>query len=193
MKANILKVIGSAVLVLLILTVLYSSSYEVKQSEVSVIFQFGKFQRIENPGFHFKLPFGIEKNIDVPIHSIFKQEFGFRTLPANMAKASTTQKYKHESEMITSDKDTIYMKWFIQYKISDPIAWASNIKDAGGKIGDISNDTMKHIIKEKSYKYITTSKREVLEKLGRSRIQENLDKILLGAKLFDLKILDMKS
>ena len=32
------------------------------------------------PGLHFKIPFGVEKNYNVPTQRILKEEFGFRTL-----------------------------------------------------------------------------------------------------------------
>ena len=53
--------IGAIVLVLIVLGV--TSIYQVEADEVAVVQRFGRYTRTEPPGLHFKLPFGIEKQI----------------------------------------------------------------------------------------------------------------------------------
>src|SRR5689334_5406632 len=74
-----------AVIVGLIL--LFSSFFMVDQKEEAVVLNFGKFSRIVGPGLHFKIPFGVEKNYNVPTQRILKEEFGFRTLSSGIVSS----------------------------------------------------------------------------------------------------------
>ena len=49
------------IIIILILASLSSLFYVVKQQSVVIIERFGKFTTIANSGFHFKLPFGIDR------------------------------------------------------------------------------------------------------------------------------------
>ena len=69
-----------AVGLILALILLFSSFFVVDQKEEAVVLNLGKFSRQVGPGLHFKIPFGVEKNYNVPTQRILKEEFGFRTI-----------------------------------------------------------------------------------------------------------------
>ncbi len=73
------KMIGTIIVVIFILIAAFSSYYTVDQKEEAVVLLLGKYSRKTGPGLHFKLPFGIEKNFNVPTQRVLKEEFGFRT------------------------------------------------------------------------------------------------------------------
>ena len=57
-------------LIVFILAALSTSFYIVDGRENSVVTRFGKYKGVYGPGLHFKLPFGIEKNYNVPTKTI---------------------------------------------------------------------------------------------------------------------------
>ena len=67
------------VFVILIAVVLFSSFFKVDATEQAVITRFGKYQTTVGPGLHLKLPFGIEKNYNVPVKVVQTEQFGFTT------------------------------------------------------------------------------------------------------------------
>ena len=67
-----------------ILILALDSWYTVDQDEVAVIKRFGKYSRTVDPGLHFKMPFRIETVDKVAVKRQLKQEFGFRTLKADI-------------------------------------------------------------------------------------------------------------
>ena len=69
------KIIGVVIAVVVLLVVLSSSFYTVDQTEEAIILLFGKFSRVETPGLHTKIPFGIEQNINVATEVVHKEEF----------------------------------------------------------------------------------------------------------------------
>ena len=48
------------ILGIVILWLMFSSAYTVRQQSVAIIERLGKFHLIANSGFHFRLPFGID-------------------------------------------------------------------------------------------------------------------------------------
>jgi len=115
------KTIGIIIVVLLIVIAAFSSFYMVDQKEQAVVLLFGKFNRITEPGLHFKLPFGIEKNFNVPTQRILKEEFGFRTEEAGITTRYSSRDFSEESIMLTGDLNIIDVQWIIQYQIVEPM------------------------------------------------------------------------
>src|SRR5690554_2601585 len=76
------KLPSGLVLVPLLLIVAWgvlSSYYTVQPEQRAVVKRFGAVVTINDPGLHFKLPFGIDQVQRVASARVLKQEFGFRT------------------------------------------------------------------------------------------------------------------
>lgn len=73
-----------ALLLLLIVYGIMTSLYTIETNSQGVVKRFGSYSRITEPGIHLKLPFGIETATEVPVKTVQKEEFGFRTLKAGV-------------------------------------------------------------------------------------------------------------
>ncbi|MDH4201861.1 MAG: FtsH protease activity modulator HflK [Phycisphaerae bacterium] len=78
------RIIRWAVIAVLVVYGVMTSLYTIETNSAGVVKRFGKYNRITEPGIHLKLPFGIEKAIGVPVKSVQKEEFGFRTVKAGV-------------------------------------------------------------------------------------------------------------
>ncbi|HJX41940.1 MAG TPA: SPFH domain-containing protein, partial [Anaerolineales bacterium] len=67
------------VVVIVALIMIFSGFFVVDSKEQGVLLTFGRYTRLAEPGLHFKLPFGIQRNYNVPTQVVLKDEFGFRT------------------------------------------------------------------------------------------------------------------
>ena len=77
-------------LIVIALFLIYLGSscfYTVAVDEVGMIQRFGQYVRTTSPGLNFKLPSGIEKVTNVKVRFVYKEEFGFRTVKADVAYA----------------------------------------------------------------------------------------------------------
>ncbi|HET6451615.1 MAG TPA: SPFH domain-containing protein, partial [Spirochaetia bacterium] len=124
--------------VVLGLILLFSSFFVVDQKEEAVVLNFGKFSRMVGPGLHFKIPFGVEKNYNVPTQRILKEEFGFRTVESGVVSTYSNADYSSESIMLTGDLNIVDVEWIIQYQITDARAWLFGVEDPHKTIRDIS-------------------------------------------------------
>ncbi|MGH7910026.1 MAG: SPFH domain-containing protein, partial [Thermodesulfobacteriota bacterium] len=60
--------------------ILLSSLYIVEADEQGVVKRFGKYNRTQKPGLHFKLPWPIEKVQKPKVTEVKRIEIGFRTI-----------------------------------------------------------------------------------------------------------------
>src|SRR5262245_22079397 len=65
--------------VVVVLWLTFSTYYTVPADAVGVVLRFGRFSSIEEPGLHFKLPFGVDDVQIVAVKRQLKLEFGFGT------------------------------------------------------------------------------------------------------------------
>ena len=106
-KANLEKYSKFAIPIIAIFIILLglkSVFYTVEPDEEAVVIRFGKYIGTYPPGLHFKLPFGIERNINVKTKRVLQEEFGFRTKSLQSRRTEYSDSvYGSESLMLTGD------------------------------------------------------------------------------------------
>lgn len=109
------KIALIVVIVLVLLAVVASSWYTVNDKEQAVVTTFGKVTDITDAGFHFKLPFGIQKVEKVNVNVYQKIELGYRSV----GSADNFDIIESETKMITGDYNIVDVEFFVEYKVSD--------------------------------------------------------------------------
>jgi membrane protease subunit HflK len=180
----ILLVIGG----LFSLILLFSSFFIVDPQEEAAVLLLGKFSRIEGPGMHFKLPFGIEQNLNVPTQRVLKEEFGFRTEEAGIVTQYSTEEFSHESTMLTGDLNIVDVEWIIQYRINDVKAWLFNVEDRPKTIRDISVSIINMLVGDRSIFDVIGPERANIEAEGQRLINVLFKKYSLGATVTTVKL-----
>ena len=131
--------------VVLVAWALLSTYYTVPADAVGVVLRFGKYSSIEQPGLHFKLPFGVDEVIPVPIKRQLKLEFGFGTQGAtNPDQASEDP--QREKSMVTGDLNAALVEWIIQYHVDDPKLFSFHVREPGQTLRDLSEATMREVV-----------------------------------------------
>lgn len=182
------KTIGIIIVVLLIVIAAFSSFYMVDQKEQSVVLLFGKFNRITEPGLHFKLPFGIEKNFNVPTQRILKEEFGFRTEEAGINTRYSSRDFSEESVMLTGDLNIIDVQWIIQYQIVEPKNWLFKVENQRKTIRDISQSVCNLLIGDRTIFDVIGNERTNIELKGREMMNEFFKLYELGVRVTTVRL-----
>jgi modulator of FtsH protease HflK len=178
--------IGVAVVLGLIL--LFSSFFMVDQKEESVVLNFGKFSRMVGPGLHFKIPFGVEKNYNVPTRRILKEEFGFRTLESGIVSSYSNQDYSSESIMLTGDLNIVDVEWIIQYQITDARAWLFGVQDPHKTIRDISQSVINMLVGDRTIFDVIGAERANIEIQGQQLMNDLYKSYGLGVRVTTVKL-----
>ena len=187
------KVIRYIILVLLgvfVLTGLTTSFYTVATDEKGVVTRFGKFDRITEPGLHFKLPAPIELVQKPEVERIFKQEFGFKTLQAGV-QTRYGAKNLDESLMLCGDLSVAQVEWIVQYKIADARKFLFNVRNPDKMIHDISEAVMRNVVGDSSVDEVLTSRRAEINIQAQEKMQTILKSYDSGVLITDVILQDV--
>ena len=179
------------VLAVVVLIGFKSFVYTVAPNEVAIVQRFGKFARIEGPGLHIKMPFPIEKATKILVDYVFKEEFGFRTVKADVRTVYSSKRYADESLMLTGDLNVLDVKWVVQFKIKDPKSFLFNVRDKRKNLRDVSESIMREIVGDYTFNEILTTKRLEISDLLKQRLQETLDRYTMGVQVLKILLQDV--
>ena len=182
------KMIIIGIVVLFLIIMAFSSFYMVDQKEEAVILLFGKFNRKTQPGLHFKLPFGIEKNYNVPTQRNLTEEFGYRTERPGVTTRYSTRDYSRESIMLTGDLNIVDVKWIIQYQIVDAKAWLFNVENQRKTIRDISQSVINLLVGDRTIFDVIGAERTNIEEKGRNMMNKFFDLYQIGVQVKTVKL-----
>ena len=179
------------VVILLAVAMALTSMYTVEADEVAVVLRFGKYIDTTQPGLRFKLPFGIDQVIGVPVQRVFKEEFGFRTLRAGVRTQYDPRDYSDESLLLTGDLNIADVEWVAQYQISEPRKFLFNIRDATRSLRDLSEAVMRTVVGDRTVTEVLTVGRIEIAAEVKQRLQELLDLYNTGLLLVNVTLQDV--
>lgn len=165
-----------------------TSFYMVDQTEEAVVTQFGKYNRTTAPGLHFKLPFFIERNFNVPTRKIQSTSFGFRTAKADVVSLRSSGDYSSESTMLTGDLNIVNVEWIIQYRISNPKAYLFNVMDPNKTIRDISISVVNQHVGDYYITDVLGDARTEIETSALANMNQIFDDYELGISVTAVKL-----
>lgn len=185
-------IVGGIVAVLVLWGVL-SSFYTVQPEERAVVKRFGDVIDINDPGLHFKLPFGIDQIQFVATERVLKQEFGFRTTgvaPSGRSAYSGGQ-FEDESLMLTGDLNIIDVEWVVQYRINDPIKFLYEMREPTDTLRDISESVMRRVVGNRLGSDVLTVDRVEIQAQARDGIQSIMNQYDAGIHVITVELQDV--
>ncbi|WP_027728885.1 FtsH protease activity modulator HflK [Treponema sp. C6A8] len=164
-----------------------TSFYVVDETEQAVVTRLGRYAYTTGSGLHTKLPFGIERNYNVPVKVVQTEQFGFKTV-----KAGRNNEYKNnistESTMLTGDLNIVDVEWIIQYRIVDPKQWLFGVSEKRQTIRDISRSAINTLVGDRAILSVMGSERSNIENLAQNMMNENFDSLGLGISVIAVKL-----
>jgi membrane protease subunit HflK len=170
---------------------IFMSFYTVDANENGIILRFGKYSKTTYPGLHLKLPWGIDKLYKVKVDYNYKEEFGFRTLRPGVKSQYAKGEFADESWMLTGDLNIADVKWIVQYRIQNPVAYLFNVRDVGGTLRDASEASMRLIVGDRSFHEVLQSDRRIIADLSKEYMQDLLDLYNSGLKIQLIQLKDV--
>ena len=185
---------GTLILGVIALAVVWSSWFTVQPEETGIIQRFGAVNRTAGPGLHFKFPYGIETVTLVPTARVLKEEFGFRTVASSSGQRTQygdTSAFKEVSLMLTGDLNVIDVQWIVQYRIEDPIRFLFHVRNTPQTIRDIAEAVMRRVTGNRLGSDVLTVGRVAVS----SEVKEEMQKILTayesGVRLVTVELQDV--
>jgi membrane protease subunit HflK len=155
---------------------------------MAAVLRFGRYVRMADPGLHFKLPFRIERNHNVPTQVVLKDEFGFRTAQPGVTTIRSAQDFPGESIMLTGDLNIVDVEWIIQYRIVDAYNWLFKVQDRQKTIRDISQSVINQLVGDRAIFDVIGAERATIEAGGQEHMNQLFDKYELGIRVTTVKL-----
>ena len=161
-----------------------SCFYTVDDKQQAVVTTFGKVTDITDAGVHFKLPFGIQqvKKVDVNVYQ--KIELGY----TSDQYGYTTE--KEESAMITGDYNIVNVDFFVEYKISDPVAYLYSSNNPELILKNLIQSQVRNVVGSSTVDAVLTDGKESIQMQVKDLVAEILEEYKIGLTLVDVKIQD---
>ena len=182
-KISKLVIIGLVALLLLIGSI--TCFYTVDDKQQAVVTTFGKVTDITTAGVHFKLPFGIQKVKKVDVHVYQKIELGYTSNKDGGAIVNTS-----ESTMITGDYNIVNVDFFVEYKISDPVAYLYSAVNPEFILKNLIQSQVRNVVGSSTVDAVLTDGKENIQMQVRELVAEILTEYDIGLSLVDVRIQD---
>jgi len=154
--------------------------FQIDPNAVGVVTRFGRFERLVDPGLHWKLPFGIESVTEVATLHVQKMEFGFRTASVGERTRYESRDYPEESLMLTGDLNAAEVEWIVQYRISDPEKYLFRVSDPELTLRDLSQAVMSRVVGDHSVLEVLTEGRREVNAAVQEDLQKRVDQYEIG-------------
>ncbi len=177
--------IAAAVLVLVIVTV-STSFYTVDDKQQAVVTTFGAVTDITDAGVHFKLPFGIQQVQKVDVNVYQKIELGYRSDNSEQGYTVKTG----ESTMITGDYNIVNIDFFIEYRISDPVAYLYAANEPEQILRSLLQSQVRNVVGSTTVDDVLTTGKENIQMRVRELVTQILEEYQIGLSLVDVRIQD---
>ena len=159
--------------------------YTVDDKQQAVVTTFGKVTDVTDAGVHFKLPFGIQQAKKVDVNVYQKIELGYRSDGKDGYTVNTA-----ESSMITGDYNIVNVDFFIEYKVSDPVAYLFSSSQPEEILRNLIQSQVRNVVGSSGVDSVLTDGKEGIQMRVKDLVTEILAEYNIGLTLVDVKIQD---
>jgi len=178
------KIALIAAIVLLLIIGASTCFYTVDEKELAVVTTFGRVTDVTDAGVHFKLPFGIQQAKKVEANVYQKIELGYVTTPEG------EQVIPEESSMITGDYNIVNIDFFVEYKVSDPVAYLFSSNQPEEILKNLIQSQVRNVVGSSSVDAVLTDGKESIQMQVKELVTKILGEYNIGLTLVDVKIQD---
>lgn len=186
--SSLIKYFKFAVIIMVIV-ICFSGVRFVKSGNVALILRFGSLvgntyeEQIHKPGLLLAFPYIIDEVVMVPTGSVIEQKVTTHYTEDYMQKG-----WKEDGYVMTGDQNIAVISSCVKYKITDPVAYALNIKDMEGIVNGSVSNAMVEVAANMSVDDILTSAKEKYTSETIRKAQEKLDIAGSGVKIVNLEL-----
>ena len=161
--AGLPYMIVGGLLLLVLAYALMTAFYTVPADSQAVVLRFGKVIGTVDPGLHWKLPLGIDRQYTVQVRRQLKQEFGFGTPGStNPWQASEESVQDEEKSLVTGDLNAALVEWVVQYRIDDPKQYLFAV-GSGPHAAAPRESVMREVVGDRTVDEVITIGRQEIE------------------------------
>ena len=170
-------------IVILLLVLVSSSYYSIQEEEQAVVCTFGSPKAVATPGLHFKIPF---------IQTVTKVNTTIQGFPIGYRQNAEGESVDTEEEamMITSDYNFIYVDFYVEYRVTDPVKALYASENPSLVLKNIAQNCIRTTIGSYSVDSVLTTGKNEIQSNIKQMILDKLDTYDIGIQLVNITIQD---
>jgi HflK protein len=196
---------------------LWSGVYTVQPGEVGVRLRFGEVVAPDQPpGLHVRLPWPLESHEIIPTDLVRRAELGFRSDASTdlagqaLARDRLTvggpsnpvpntiqatgfwfkkEAVPEESFLLTGDGNLVDLRFTVQYRVTDPIAFAYGLAQPDELVRSLTLTAMRGVVVQGGIDQLYTDQRGAVEDRVLATVQERLDAYGAGIEMLTVRLL----
>lgn len=143
----------------------FSGFYTIKESDRGVVFRFGKYNRIVNPGLNWR-PVFIEQ--------------------INSVNVETIREQITNGMMLTADENVIQVEMNVQYQIINPAKYLFNVVNPDYSLREAMDSTVRGIIGKSIMEQVLTKQRTFIRNETKKELEEVIKPYNMGIMILDV-------
>ena len=178
------RLLAPAVIVLIAaIAIGFDGFYTVGEQEQAVITMFGNIIRTDTAGLYFKLPFIQRVHIvDMTTHGV---GIGYDT-----DKKGRSINREDESVMITSDFNFVNIDFYLEYKVSDPVAYLYNSDNPEAILRNMLLACIRSTVADYPVDEVITTAKNQIQTSVREKLTDMLSASNIGLQCVNLTVQD---
>ena len=186
-KKKIIRILEFVVLGLIVLIVLLRCIYSVSEQKNAVVTQFGRVVKVNTAGLYFKAPWQKVSKVDITTHGT--------SIGYIMEEDGQKGDYPVDEDngiMITSDFNLLNIDFYIEYRVSDPVAYLYNSQDPDEILRNIALANIRTVVSNYTVDEAMTTGKSQIQADIRAAIQKSLEKRNIGLSVINITIQDSR-
>lgn len=179
-KKSIFHSLKIIIAIIFVLSIIFGSTYQIKEQEQAVLITFGQAKAVTTPGLHFKIPF---------IQSVRKVNTTIQGFAIGYNR-ETGETVEDESLMITSDYNFVNVDFFIEYRYSDPVKTLYASKEPDIILKNLAQSCIRTVIGSYNVDSVLTTGKNEIQSSIREMILRKLEEQDIGVQLVNVTIQD---
>ncbi len=178
-----LGLLTTIIIVGIVIGVIFGSFYTVSEQQNAVVTQFGKVVRTDTAGMYFKVPFLQRVNkVDITTHGT---GIGY-TISADGQNIPDD----NDGIMITSDFNLLNIDFYLEYRVSDPVAYLFNSKEPELILRNIALASIRSVVSNYTVDDAMTTGKGQIQADVKDEMIEELTEQNIGLSVVNISIQD---
>ncbi|MBR4277353.1 MAG: FtsH protease activity modulator HflK [Lachnospiraceae bacterium] len=156
--------------------------YSVSEQKNAVVTQFGKIVRVNTAGFYFKAPWQRVHMVDMTTHGT---GIGYVVSPSGQNITDTDN-----GIMITSDFNLLNIDFYLEYRVSDPVAYLYNSESPEKILSNIALANIRTIVSNYTVDEAMTTGKSVIQAEVKEAMIAELNERNVGLTVSNITIQD---
>ncbi len=189
--AEVLNKIKKTVLwilaVIIFISLLFSCFYSVDEQQNAIVTQFGRVLQVNTAGFYLKAPWQRVRMVDMTTHGtaigyVIEDDAQKGQYPVDEASGI----------MITSDFNLLNIDFYLEYRVSDPVAYTYNTEDPEEILANIAQSNIRTVVSSYTVDEAMTTGKSQIQADIKEGITKELDQHDIGLMVLNITVQDSR-